>query len=362
MLEVQKYLREHSLEKLESELAIRSTKCEESGRVILNYDMIDSPKNHQIVRECRALTLDSQNNWQIVARSFPRFYNYGESPEHTLSFDWNNSRVEHKEDGSLIVIYWWNNQWHIQTRGSFGFGPINTFPITWKALVNQTLLNVDADIFNLLNKDFTYVCEICSVYNKIVTQYNQPKIFLLTVFNGENELNREEVVAQSIYTGIELPKFTNFNSIEQAKEYIDQIADGDPTFEGLVCVDRNNMRIKVKSIKYLELHRFKNNGHISLEDCIAIILRGDMDESLTYFPEMVPYFESIKEQIDIAEDEIVNVWGNAKHEGDQKTFALSVKDSKWSSFMFMARKDGKNPIDLFRSSPELVSKKLEKDQ
>lgn len=77
-LEVQKYLRSgKTLEQLTSELGIKVTHHSSDPLVILNYCQIDSPKFHPITLECRGLVLEKQS-WNIVARSFKRFFNFGE--------------------------------------------------------------------------------------------------------------------------------------------------------------------------------------------------------------------------------------------------------------------------------------------
>lgn len=129
---VQKYLREKSIElgsqaalsALTDEFAIR-TALHPNGDplVILNYSQIDSSKRHPLVQECRGLTLHLET-WDVVARSFPRFFNYGECPDQDKKFDWNNFSAETKEDGSLILLYRFNNEWRVNTRGSFGLGEI----------------------------------------------------------------------------------------------------------------------------------------------------------------------------------------------------------------------------------------------
>mgnify|MGYP000921629595 FL=1 len=76
MLEVQKYLKSgKTLEDLKNELAIKTTHHDSLPLVILNYDQIESrPKDHPIVRECRGLTLRS-DNFDLVGKSFNRFFN-----------------------------------------------------------------------------------------------------------------------------------------------------------------------------------------------------------------------------------------------------------------------------------------------
>ncbi len=60
------------LDNLKEEFSINCVEHPD-GRVICNYDMINSrPKDHKIVREARALTLDSRD-WSLISRSFFRF-------------------------------------------------------------------------------------------------------------------------------------------------------------------------------------------------------------------------------------------------------------------------------------------------
>lgn len=86
MLKVQEYLSDYAktlgpqgaLNKLNEELAIRVATHEWLPLVILNYDQLDSPKTHPIVRECRGLVLEMET-WKVVARAFERFFNLGEA-------------------------------------------------------------------------------------------------------------------------------------------------------------------------------------------------------------------------------------------------------------------------------------------
>jgi hypothetical protein len=73
-MQVVQYLKEHGIGKLVSEFGIKVKEYDE-GLLVLNYDLIESPKSHPIVMECRSLILDKQFN--VVSRSFDRFFNLG---------------------------------------------------------------------------------------------------------------------------------------------------------------------------------------------------------------------------------------------------------------------------------------------
>lgn len=370
---VQDYLRKYGLEKLKEEFAINVVEHED-GRTILNYDQIDSrPKTHPIVRECRGLVLDRHNNFNLVARSFGRFFNMYEVEEDTNKFDWSDCIAYDKEDGSLITLYWFNGEAHLNTRGSFGHGTVGTSEFTWRQLFGLALLNrynpeaaphsktEDFKLNELFKnhnfmKPLTYVFELCSSYNKIVTSYQQPTLFLLSVFDGEKELSPHTTSFESWSVDIPQPKVQRFHSPAEVQAYIDVISKDRPDFEGVVLLDKNGHRLKVKSVKYLELHRTANNGSVRLEDMVAILLRGDKDEFVLFFPEYLDKLNALEEKIVQAEKEVGALWAAHKDLDNRKEFALSIKASPYSSYLFQA-KDGKgDPISLMRGDSERLAK------
>ena len=73
--------------------------------VVLNYNQIFSPETDPYVLECRSLQIDNGGN--VVSRSFPRFFNFGQRPEITGGFKFDEDTLFYaKEDGSLIRVYW----------------------------------------------------------------------------------------------------------------------------------------------------------------------------------------------------------------------------------------------------------------
>ena len=110
MLNVQKFLlaqKEQGLsnaqafEQLTEQFAIKVKHYEDERIVLLDYHMIDSPKMHPIVIECRSLILQF-DTFGVVSRKFDRFFNYGEALEYYEDFDLPRSVIMEKADGSLI--------------------------------------------------------------------------------------------------------------------------------------------------------------------------------------------------------------------------------------------------------------------
>ena len=80
MLKVQQYLIDFGLDTLQDQFKIKVRRHNKYPNLIcLNYNQLESsPKDHPVVRECRGLILDEENNWFVVSYPYKRFFNYGE--------------------------------------------------------------------------------------------------------------------------------------------------------------------------------------------------------------------------------------------------------------------------------------------
>lgn len=327
----------------------------EDGRVILNYDQIKSPKTDPIVRECRGLVLDKNNDWNLVARSFERFFNLGEHLEEQNNFVWEDCIATDKADGSLAIVYFWNGDWHFNTRGSFGDGLVNDSPLTWHKLLD---LAMPDDWRKKLDPSLTYIGELCSPYNKVVTHYDKPDFYLLSAFQGADELSHEDARKHGTSLGLSVCRDYRFDGADAVVEFVRMQSANDPTYEGVVL--RSNGRIKVKSAKYVELHRLHNNGNIfSAKSLVPLVMDGEADEILVYYPELKPHIERVQEKLRAAFREIDDLWFCHHDEKNQKKFAMAVKDCPFASILFEARKLGVHPIDIWRKSADLIIKKVD---
>jgi tRNA splicing ligase len=292
MLEVQKFLENASANKqdglalLNSTLGINHIKHENEPLVILNYDIIESPKTHPIVCECRGLVLE-QDTWKVVARSFPRFFNHEEALGETAGFDWTNFSCSTKEDGSLILLYYYRDRWHVNTRGSFGQGEVNSCGRSWEELFYSV---VDETGMDYLPSKCTLVFELVGPFNKIVREYKQTDLFLLTAFRNEHgsECFLDEIEFWAKCLRVKQPKSYQCTGLSDVQHLFNERSD-DLTFEGFVLRDKTGLRMKMKSKTYVALHRMKgNNGQnlASPKNLVPLILAGEADEVISYFPEV----------------------------------------------------------------------------
>jgi hypothetical protein len=375
MLQIQSYLLSgKTLDDLNAELGIKSALHPELPLVILNYDQIESPKTHSIVREARGLVLNPQD-WSLVARSFPRFFNWGEVQEEMHLFDFTDFLVQSKEDGSLVLLYHFNGKWHANTRGSFGLDNMQNQSFSWRAGICKALNISDlSELDSKLDPKLTYVCEFVSPWNKVVRHYQEPRMYLLTVFCGEQEVHHADVdvmfasnYARPVtYSPFLRPQKFAFANVDDIQSFLQEQAADDPTFEGVVMCDAKGQRWKIKSATYLGLHKLRGEGDnlYNPKHLLPFVLTGEDDELLTYYPEVADAYKELKGKVESEYASMLAVWQQFKDVESQKDFALAVKDTNFSSVLFQVRKkfgSGQTEKDLrkeFLGSDQLILKKV----
>ena len=329
-----------------------SIKEHEDGRVILNYSQLNSPEENEVGRECRGLTVTKGG--ELVARGFSRFFNSNEALSITKHFRWDMPvKAWDKIDGSYIKIFYYNG-WKIQTRNSFAADTINGTEFTWEELVKQVLPSY---FFECADKTFSYIFELTSPYNIVVQRHTVVKLWMLAVFNGVQELHDEIVDEIARELGFDRPNAHIFNGIMDAQAYIADQARLAETFEGVVLKDVDGMRLKVKSDKYIALHRMFSNGNILLDkNIIPLILDGELDEAAAYFPMLNERAAILKEKINKLMGEVDNYWFVYHDIDSKKKFALAIKDCKWKPLLFLAYEKGGKPRDYLTA--DFVEKNL----
>jgi len=328
MLYVQKYLQNNSLDDLKNDFDIKHTIKDDL--VCLKYG-IKSPKYNPIVIECRGIVL-SLPDYNVIARPFDRFFNLYEGDDYK-KFDWSNAIIMNKLDGSLIKVYY-HNKWYCGTSGtvdaSGNVGIENDK--TFKELFEESIGGSIQEKFKNLPKDKTYLFELTSPENRIVSRYKKTKSTLLAVRNNKNGkyINTHSLNFCDTVEQYNIPK-----SFDKIVEFVESRNQFD---EGCVLYDyKNNIRIKVKNSSYVILHHLKGDG-LTKKSIISLIIKNEIDEYLAYFPEdtyiIKPYIDKYNDLI----YNINNVYDKYKDIIDQKEFAMNVKHLPYSSFLFQLRR------------------------
>jgi len=363
MLKVQQFLRSgRTLSDLQKEFGVYTSVQEDLGLAIANYCQIESSgslKRNPIVQECRALTLEL-DTWEVIGRSFPRFYNSGECPDVERAFDWNSGVAAVKEDGSLIVVYAHRGEVRVNTRGSFADKPIGEGCPTWRDAFKSAVPNWSILEEFVLKHPVSLSFEFCSRFNRVVRDYPTPTTYLLAGFHTKSgqELSSALLDIWAKNFGVSRPEEFSVSSLPDVLESLDKVTEA--TFEGFVVRDKTGMRLKCKRKEYLALHRLKDNGNLfAVKNLVPLVLGGELDEVLTHFPEATEKTFEVTEKLGGARARLEAVWAKARGLGSQKEFAIFVnKHTPLSSILFRCRKEGKEPADVWKESEDLLLKVL----
>lgn len=286
--------------------------------VMFNYDQIKSEHN-EIVDEARGLILNAADNrFTIVRMGFKRFYNYGEAA--AAQIDWSTASVSLKMDGTMILFYFYNGEWHISTRSTFDACEASVYntSLTFEQLARQAMENSNVK-FSELNTACTYVFELCAPQNRVVVRYEKPELYYLMTRNNKTGI---EIIRPHEYWHV--PSRFNLYSLEAAKKFVSQF-DGDE-FEGVVVRDENYNRIKVKNLNWLELHKVANNHNFTAVDALSVYRCGDADEHVTYFPEREELIKKVAHCYEeyLARAELLDSIDFKGDNPDKKEFAMFV--------------------------------------
>jgi len=346
LLEVQKYLSNHTYEELTSEFGIKYSEYPtRHGTTLLclnysqTYDGIHA-KTHPIICECRSLVLEKGSN-VVVSRSLDRFFNVNEIKEDVTSDILLPGMFGYEKlDGSLISIFNYMGDVYWRTKGMIN--PDNvilhtvtlhddesvTTEITWGELLRKAF---DIDAYNDILKiypDETYILELVSPYNKIVYRYNDCNLYLLATREIDGTyVERETVQFDADLFGWKLPKMHKFDSMQACIEYTKNLKDLD---EGIVLYDRFGPRFKCKNPAYVAAHHIRGECTPTPKMAIKMILQNETDEFLSLFPEFKslinPYIEARKLLISVTDELFAEIMdSNDMEELNRRDFVRSVR-------------------------------------
>lgn len=186
-----------------------------------------------ITLNMRATVLDKEG--RVVARSFPKFFNMD---EHVNPIPPESFEVYEKMDGSLILLFYYQGEWVVASKGSFNSD--------YSKKAEEILKNHKVDY---LDKHICYSFELISPLSKIVVDYGGvEKLVMLAAFNREGgEWNINEYGQY----GFEIVK--NYKGIDDLSTIKQKI---ESNHEGFVVRFKNGFRIKIKSDEYIKLHYY----------------------------------------------------------------------------------------------------------
>lgn len=222
---------------------------------------------NEITLETRGLILDNQG--EIIAKGFPKFFNYEELNSLSLPQDWKSiikketPIIQDKMDGSLGILFHYAGEWHMSTKGSFH---------SEQAIRG---LEIFKNKYNHLNlwPSYVYLVEIIYPENRIVLDYGyEDKLVFLSVHSNSDNLNWRGTYAEFIHMGL-----TNEDIV---KTYNEEFNFGllknknIPNQEGYVVLfEPSKFRLKIKFEEYIRLHKIMTN--LSTTDIWDCLVKGN---------------------------------------------------------------------------------------
>jgi len=310
-------------EELVNSIKVKEKKISDLTLYLFNYDdKIDVKKNHPVLKRCRGLVIDDK--CRILNYPFDRFFNHWENEADIL--DWENASIQGKIDGSLICVFNINGEWIITTRGSFY--PNENATVDFDKIFRRLFGNK----FGLLYKDNCYMFELVSKDNRIVTLYDSERIYLIGSRNLATlcESTPEELDNLAAALDVHRPKYFNANDLDGCKKLFETFRQDE---EGLVVVDKDFKRLKVKQECYFKLAKIKMLSKQSIFDYILGELVID-EEYLKMLPEIQEEANRIKHKWEIIIKTVKDKYSEICKSPTRKHFALEATKYPYKALLF----------------------------
>lgn len=218
--------------------------------IILNYTpkAAYSRRWNDVTLNCRGLILH-KDTFEIVARPFPKFFNYGEPEAPTPALDV-QVRVTDKIDGSMGILYPLTaGGWAIATRGSFNSEQAQHATKVWNEKYAQAY-----EIY--CGEDWaekTLVFEIVYPENRIVVDYRAMDDLVLLGFVNNETGKAESAGAAISYYAYDGPRVKEFDCLLFKSALA---MSPRPNAEGLVVhMIMSGQKLKIKQEDYVRLHK-----------------------------------------------------------------------------------------------------------
>ena len=251
----------------------------------------------------------------LIAKPFNKFFNI----EQNLHKESDSFEIYDKMDGSLGILFNYQGEWVLATRGSFA---------SEQAIEGFKILQ--SYKYQDLDKEFTYCFEIIYPENRIVCDYgNKKALVLLAVFDkNQNEINIENF--RNIFELVKKYDFKDYKEIQKLNWN---------NSEGFIVRFSNGDRCKIKFENYVELHRklssisekavweFICESRTNIKEYLDVVPDEFHKQIEEWFYGLIAKYGGIKTEVQFAFQKL------PKFE-TRKDFALAIKDHKYKAMLF----------------------------
>ena len=266
----------------------------------------------EVTVQCRGLITENTTG-KVLVRPFDKFFNYEEVVDkNVIPLKGDYVYVQEKMDGSLGILFYYEGEWIMATRGSF---------TSEQAIRGMEILKKRYPVFDRAwLQEYAYLVEIIYPENRIVVDYGKDKITFLSVvlnegFSGWEPTDEPELhwtTACSIFAANGIKK-SDIVKTEQHFNFSDELykslkEKNENNKEGFVLrFFPGNFRMKIKFEDYVRLHKIMTN--VSTTSVWEVLSNGEtMDNLLKDVPD--EFYDKIKEY----ENELTNQYNTLSRE------------------------------------------------
>ncbi len=324
------------------------------------YLQLSAKWDHRMVHESRGVILRQDgSDWEIASRPFDKFFNQHEG--HCPVFDPDvfsskskDMEFHEKADGTCIQLWHDGEKWRVSTLGTITPSNVGDEPYTFAELFWKTA-QVDP-VLPKLDKEATYVLELCADANRIVTKYPKDLCVLLGIRNKSTgefaSLDSSMALTICEGTNVRLPHRIKFaevgvKTLDHARAFVED-AKNDTQYgewpEGFVIYESGAPVAKMKNSRYVELHAV-GGGDLkhSKNKIVEAVFMGNLDDFYVMLSDRLKAFadevvEKSANMVASTMDQISKV--QKGYYPDQKAYALAVQEhveGPFRSFMFKSK-------------------------
>jgi hypothetical protein len=328
---------------------------------LFSYNQIASDFHNPIVKVSRGSVFEITDNVRPICLPFFKFGNIGES--YCDEIDPNSFQGFEKIDGSLIKLFYYMGKWHWMTNNGFDTTqktcsivcrynePETEKMDTFQQLIDYSLSKHIGWEENLAI-GWTYMFELISPRNRIICQYPKTDLILL----GSRDYNQQEHSAEETKElfnfPFSIPKKIDARNVKEVLAYCDEIKDDSE--EGIVVVDKDFHRVKIKCAFYKHLKFIKGETYFSEKAIFESCLNGEIDDAVVAFPEIKAKADEIKAILQKQWNKLFDIakLGKEKYKEleNRKAYAEWVKKEypKQSTYLFEVLKEKYDLVSIFR--------------
>lgn len=319
------------------------------NKYMFKYDTILADYNKPITHECRGVILYYiEGVWSYHSRPFKKFFNIQEGKceyfdSELIARDSEHLRLVEKRDGSCVQVAYdiESNGWRASTLGSIETANVFDYPYTFSDLFWRIFNN--AFIFAEIGA--TYIFELWSKENQVVTDYGEDNLTLLAIRGADSEFKSRDILEVYVKnTHIRLPYICDelFTSREAIEEYVEAQSENDmfgSVPEGFVLCDIRNMAPvgKSKNRRYIQYHHINTGDRrYVLKNIAECVFDGNIDDMYGDLNDVNRAFvDRLRAKLSEFEAEVSRICKILEGRSDKKDFAVTLNSMRDTSEVVM---------------------------